>query len=267
MTVTLHRRAFIAAAASAVSQALLAPSSGRATPTVPRRILMVSTSIATKPDGRPTGLWLSELTTPYFLFRDAGVDVTMASMTGGPPPVDPRSMAGPRGRGPSVERFERSADAMAAFRAMPALASIVAERFDAVFLCGGHGTMWDFRESAALGAAVTAIDARGGVVAALCHGPAGLLSARRADGRSILEGRRATGFTDAEEAAVGLTDAVPYLLETEMRRLGARFEVAANFQPHAIRDGAFVTGQNPASAEATARFTLEALAATPARTG
>jgi putative intracellular protease/amidase len=208
------------------------------------RVLLVSTSVAQKPDGRPTGLWMSELTTPYWLFSDAGLQVAMAS----------------RGGGASVSRFEHSGAAQQAFRSMPALAALGAEIFDAVFFCGGHGTMWDFG-TAAVRQAVERHAHAGAVVAALCHGPAALIDARSADGRPLVAGRRITGFTEREEDAVELTAAVPFLLETELRRLGARFENAANFRAHAVRDGNLVTGQNPASAEGTAQFVLEALAA------
>ena len=157
-------------------------------------------------------------------------------------------MTGPRGRGPSVDRFEASDTAMQAFRTMPAVETLDAAAYDAVFLCGGHGTMWDFRESPAIRRLVETIDRRGALISAVCHGPAGLLSALGQDGRPLVEGRRVTGFTNAEEAAVDLTDAVPYLLETALRRLGARFEAGANFQPKVVRDGNLITGQNPASA-------------------
>jgi putative intracellular protease/amidase len=220
---------------------------------------MISTSVARMPDGKPTGLWLSELTTPYWVFHDAGFEIQLASVAGGEPPVDARSMTGPRGRGPSVDRFERSERAMAQFRSMPAVATLDPGRFDAVFLCGGHGTMWDFRESADIRRMVENLDRRGAVVAAVCHGPAGLLAATRPDGSSILAGRRVTGFKDAEEDAVELTASVPYLLETEMKRLDARFEAAANFQPFALRDGNLITGQNPASAAPIAELVIAAL--------
>ncbi len=225
-----------------------------------RRIAMIATSVGTRPDGSPTGLWFSELTAPYWAFVDAGFAVDFASVTGGAPPIDPRSMTGPRGRGASVDRFEASPSAMAALAATPPLARLDAADYDALFLCGGHGTMWDFRESAALTRLVEAVDRDGGVVAAVCHGPAGLLPAIRADGRSFVEGRRVTGFSNAEEDAVALTEVMPYLLEDELRRLGGSYTSAAIFEPHAVRDGRLVTGQNPASAGATAALTMEALA-------
>jgi putative intracellular protease/amidase len=142
---------------------------------------------------------------------------------------------------------------------MPAVGSLDPAVYDAVFLCGGHGTMWDFRESTTLARMVENIDRRGGVVSALCHGPAGLLTANRADGRPLVLGRRVTGFSNAEEDAVDLTEAMPYLLEDEIRRLGGHYVSAPNFESHAVRDGRLVTGQNPASARLTAELTLAAL--------
>lgn len=223
------------------------------------QVAMISTSVGWMPDGKPTGLWMAELTTPYWAFMDAGFEVRLASVAGGAPPVDERSMAGPRGRGVSVDRFERSSTAMARFQSMPAVAALDPSRFNAVFLCGGHGTMWDFCESAGIRRVVENLDRRGAVVAAVCHGPAGLLTATRPDGSSILAGRRATGFTNAEEDAVQLTASMPYLLETVMKRLGARFEATANFQPFAVRDGNLITGQNPASAAPIAELVVAAL--------
>lgn len=224
------------------------------------RIAMISTSVGAQPDGTPTGLWFSELTTPYWAFVDAGLSVDFASIAGGAPPIDPRSMTGPRGRGPSVDRFEASPEAIAAFNTMQAIGRLDAARYDAVFLCGGHGTMWDFRESTALAQMIETIDRAGGVVAAVCHGPAGLLAATRGDGRPLVAGRRVTGFSNAEEDAVDLTDAMPYLLEEELRSLGGNYLSVPNFEPHAIRDGRLVTGQNPASAGPTAELTIAALA-------
>lgn len=247
-----------AVATGALATTLLLPTiaAGR---TVRPTVLMIATSVGAMPDGRPTGLWLSELMTPYWTFLDAGLDVTMASIAGGAPPVDPRSLEGPRGRGPSVDRFEASAEARRRYDAMPPLDEVADRGFDVVFLRGGHGTMWDFRGSDTLRGLVEAQDRRGAVVAALCHGPAGLLDARRADGTHILAGRAATGFTNAEEDTVDLTAAMPYLLETEMRGQDARFTSADPFEPHAVRAGNLVTGQNPASAAMTADAVLAAL--------
>ncbi|BDG74419.1 dimethylallyltransferase [Roseomonas fluvialis] len=262
---SLSSRRALLAAIPAAGLGLSMPAELRAA--APRRVLAISTSVGRQPDGRPTGLWMSELTTPYWAFVDAGFEVQLASIAGGRPPVDPRSMAGPRGRGPSVDRFEAAPGAMARFNDTPVLQPESGDGFDAVFLAGGHGTMWDFRGNATLRTVVERAFRRGAVVAAVCHGPAGLLDATDERGQPILRGRRATGFTNAEEDAVELTAAMPYLLEDEMRRLGARFEAAANFAPFTVQDGNLITGQNPASAAPIGDLIVAALRSRPGASG
>jgi putative intracellular protease/amidase len=259
MNTLFNRRQFTLAGAALLGTAALS-TRARAAARRPR-IAMVITSTAKKPNGMDTGLWMAELTTPYWAFVDAGFDVALYSIAGGEPPIDPRSVNLLRGLTASVRRFKGHEGAMAAYRQTARIDAFDAKQADAIFLCGGHGTMFDFRDSAALIGAVEAVDRQGGLVAAICHGPAGLLGARRADGRPFVEGRAVTGFTDAEEDAVKLTQAVPFLLETELRKAGARFVGAPNFEAHALRSGNLVTGQNPASAERTAALVVEALAA------
>ncbi|WP_413204968.1 type 1 glutamine amidotransferase domain-containing protein [Rhodospirillum sp. A1_3_36] len=231
------------------------------------RILMVVTShgrmgqgqIGEGEDAHPTGLWFEELSTPYFVFRDAGAAVTLASIRGGKPPIDPSSLKA-RGENPdSVERFLADEGAMAALEKTSPLEGLEAADWDAVFLPGGHGTMWDLPESTTLADLLGQAWAEGRVVAAVCHGPAGLVTARDEAGESLVKGRRVTGFSNGEEAAVGLTGQVPFLLEDRLRALGGRYESAPDFQPHALADGRLVTGQNPASSGETARLTLAAL--------
>jgi putative intracellular protease/amidase len=224
------------------------------------RILIVTTSNARLGDGgKPTGLWLEELATPYFVLRDAGVDITLTSIRGGEIPLDPRSVEGDDVPA-SAQRFLADGTLRAAIRDSLPVEAMRGEDFDAVFLPGGHGTMWDLPDSVRLARLVGEADAAGRIVSAVCHGPAGLVAARRADGRPLVEGRKVTAFTNAEEDAVGLRDAVPFLLETRLRELGARFESAPVFQPHAVRDGALITGQNPASSGPVAKLVVEALA-------
>jgi putative intracellular protease/amidase len=142
----------------------------------------------------------------------------------------------------------------------PCLETLDANTFDALFLPGGHGTMFDYPEHTALADLITRLHAVGKVIAAVCHGPAGLVSARKADGSSLVAGRRVTAFSDSEERAVGLDQAVPFLLEQRLKQLGARYESAPDFAPHTVRDGNLITGQNPASAAPTAALVMEALA-------
>ncbi len=222
----------------------------------PARVLMVTTSWGVTDAGEPTGLWLSEFTDPYFVFKDAGALVRVASVAGGYPPIDPRSRAEDRGRTSGVARFEDDDAAKEALRAAPALETVDVRSFDAIFLCGGHGTMWDFVDGA-VPDAVSTVAARGGVVGAVCHGPAGLVNATRAGGAPLVAGRRVTGFTNAEEEAVGLTNAVPFLLEDALLAQGATFAAAADFQRHVVRDERLVTGQNPASANGVAFAVLD----------
>lgn len=227
------------------------------------RILVVLTSHGALGDtGRPTGFHWEELTTPYWIFRDAGIEVEIASVAGGRAPHDPASLRDEAEvNAPSVARFLRDPAAMAALHGAMPVGEAQPARYDGVFLPGGHGTMWDLPGSAPLARLVGALFDSGRAVAAVCHGPAGLVAAVRADGRPIVEGRRVNSFTDAEEAAVGLTAVMPFLLEARLRELGGLFEGGPNFQAYAVRDGNLVTGQNPASAGAVARHVLDVVRA------
>lgn len=238
------------------------PDNNRSAPMLTKlKILMILTSSATmgEPD-KPTGLWFEELATPYYAFVDASASVTLASITGGPAPIDPRSVKAQGENEDSVDRFLNDRNASDALTATTAVEDIDVSSYDAVFLPGGHGTMWDLPQSTALAALLDAVWAQGKVIAAVCHGPAGLVNVKDETGAPLVRGRRVTGFTDSEERAVGLAEAVPFLLETRLRALGGRYESVADFQPFAIADGRLVTGQNPASSALTAKLTLEALA-------
>lgn len=225
------------------------------------KILIISTSHATMGStDDPTGVWLEEVTTPYYAFADAGAEVTIASIAGGAVPVDPRSTEGEAADADSVARYRDDDALQAAIGDTESIADIDADDYDAIFLAGGHGTMWDFATSEDLADLVVDFLETDRIVAAVCHGPAGLVSAVDDDGASVLNGRRVTGFTNSEEEAVGLTDAVPFLLESRLRELGADYHSAADFASFALRDGNLITGQNPQSAAETARLTLEALA-------
>ena len=224
------------------------------------RILIITTSAATMTGSdTPTGLWLEELTTPYYAFLDAGAEVTLASIAGGKVPVDPNSMKPAGENDASVERALKDAEFQALIADTPRFDRLDTSGFDAVVLPGGHGTMFDYPESEALAQLVSDFDAAGKVVAAVCHGPAGLVNARRADGTPVVAGRRVAAFTDSEERAVGLAEAVPFLLTTRLKELDARIEAGPDFEPFAIRDGNLVTGQNPASAEPIAKLVFQAI--------
>ncbi|PZQ53452.1 MAG: type 1 glutamine amidotransferase domain-containing protein [Novosphingobium pentaromativorans] len=223
------------------------------------KILIVLTSHAQIGEtGRSTGVWIEELTTPYYAFIDAGADVDLASTAGGEVPVDPGSMA-EADRPESVARFLADAPAMEKLKHSLKVADLTAEPYDAVFLTGGHGTMWDLPESTALADLLTTAFAEGKVVSAVCHGPAGLVNAKDTKGKPLVAGRKVSAFTNSEEEAAGLTHAVPFLMETRIRELGALYERGPDFQPHAVRDGNLVTGQNPASSKRVAQLVLEAI--------
>lgn len=223
------------------------------------KILMILTSQATMgASGQPTGVWFEELSTPYYVFVDAGAEVDIASVTGGRIPIDPHSQSAVGQNPASVERFLKDPEAMHKLNASTRLDAIAADGYSAVFLPGGHGTMWDLPNNPTVGDLLSKAWASGKVLAAVCHGPAGLVNVKDADGKPLVSGKRVSAFTNAEEEAVGLTKVVPFLLETRIRDLGAHYERGPNFQPFAVRDGKLITGQNPASSEEVARLTLEA---------
>ncbi len=227
-------------------------------------ILMVLTSHTQIGNtGKPTGFYYEELATPYFALTDAGHTVHIASIKGGPAAHDPASLkADEAARPKSVQRFLKNADAMQKLSSTILISEVKASDYHGIFLSGGHGTMYDFPLSEDLGKVVGSIYDAGGVVGAVCHGPAGLVNAKRADGNPLVAGLRVNSFTDAEEQAVGLVDAMPFLLETRFRELGGLFESGPNFTAKAVRDGRLVTGQNPMSSESAAELMLEALSET-----
>lgn len=226
----------------------------------PLAILFIVTSHAFIGEtGKSTGLWFEELTTPYYAFKDAGYSVEIASISGGAVPIDPTSQKELGDNPASVDRFLRDSQAMQALKNTTSIEKIDSTKYAAVFLPGGHGTMFDFPGNAKLASIVSSTFERGGVVAAVCHGPAGLLDAKDKNGNPIVQGRKVSAFTNAEEEAVNLTKEMPFLLETRLRELGANVETAPNFQPFAVADGNLITGQNPASSEKVAELVIEQL--------
>jgi putative intracellular protease/amidase len=224
-------------------------------------VLFVLTSHATIPEtGQPTGLWLEEFTTPYYAMVDAGYEVDVASVKGGAVPIDPKSKpASEKEAEASVARYLKDEKAQQKIAASKPLSSIDGKRYAAVILPGGHGTMFDLPESAKLASLVSETLADNRIVAAICHGPAGLVNAKFADGTPVVKGKRVAAFTNEEEEAVKLTDAMPFLLETRLKELGAKHEEAPNFQPFAVADGNLITGQNPASSHKVAELVIAAL--------
>ena len=224
------------------------------------KILIIVTSHAVMGNtSEPTGLWLEELTTPYYAFVDAGTSVTVASIKGGAIPIAPESKKPAGENADSVERFLQDKSAVAATNNTPAIKDIDPNQYDAVFLPGGHGTMWDLPNSQPLANIISQAYAQDKLVAAVCHGVAGLTGATKPDGSPLVNGLQISSFTNAEEDAVGLSNTVPFMLETKLRELGANFQGVANFEPFAIKSGNLITGQNPASSLLVANKVLEAL--------
>ena len=204
--------------------------------------------------GRPTGFWLEEFAAPYFVFRDAGVELTLASPKGGQPPLDPKSDL-PENQTPAMARFKKDAAAQQALATTVKLADVKAEDFDTVFYPGGHGPMWDLAESPTSIALLEAFYNSGKPIALVCHSP-GVLRHVTYQGAPLVKGKHVAGFTNGEEEAMQLTKVVPFLVEDELLRLGAIFEKKANWQPFSITDGRLITGQNPASSTSAAQALL-----------
>jgi uncharacterized protein (TIGR02246 family) len=224
-----------------------------------RKILLVLTSHAELGStGRATGFYVSEAAHPWKAFTEAGYVVDLASTRGGEPPRDGEDRDDPEQR-----EFLDDPRVAAQLASTPAVDDVKAAGYDAVLLAGGHGAMWDFPASASLAALARDVYENGGVVGALCHGVAGLVDVVLSDGSHLVEGRRVAAFTNSEEDAVGLTDVVPFALQTRLTGLGARHSAAPDFQPWVVRDGRLVTGQNPASARELAAAMLAALAGDP----
>jgi putative intracellular protease/amidase len=209
--------------------------------------------------GGKTGLWYEELAAPYYLLKQAGAEIVLASPNGGPSPVDPRSQAD-QFQTEYTRHFDQDPEALAALANTHRLDTVLDEQVDALFYPGGHGPIFDLPDNANSIALIEKTYAAGKPIALVCHGSSALRRPKGADGKPIVAGKRVTGFTNSEEAAIGATKDVPFLLEDELTRAGGRFEQVADWQPHSIRDGLLITGQNPASAVSAAKLLLEALA-------
>lgn len=205
--------------------------------------------------GRKTGFWLEEFAAPYFVFSDAGVDLTLASPKGGQPPLDPKSDL-PENQTPAMMRFKKDKAAQKALANTVKLSSVTSDDFDTVFYPGGHGPMWDLAEDPVSIALLESFYNAGKPIALVCHSP-GVLRHVTYKGEPLVKGKHVTGFTNGEEEEVQLTKVVPFLVEDELLRLGATFEKKQNWQPFAITDGRLITGQNPASSTAAAQALLK----------
>lgn len=223
------------------------------------KILMVLTSHDQLGDtGKKTGFWLEEFAAPYFIFKDAGAEITVASPKGGQPPLDPKSNE-PDSQTAATERFKKDQEAQTALANTVRLSSISAEDYDAVFYPGGHGPLWDLAEGRDSIALIEKLYAAGKPVSAVCHAPAVFRHTKTADGSPLVKGKSVTGFANTEEEAVGLTDVVPFLVEDELKNNGGLYSQGDDWQPYAVTDGNLITGQNPASSELVAKAVLQRL--------
>jgi putative intracellular protease/amidase len=222
------------------------------------KILMVLTSHDVLGNtGRKTGFWLEEFAAPYFVFRDAGIELTLASPKGGQPPIDPKSDE-PANQTPAMARFKKDERAKKELSETVKLAIVKSEDYDTVFYPGGHGPMWDLAEDPNSIALLESFYNSGKPIALVCHSP-GVLRHVKYQGQPLVKGKRVTGFTNGEEEEVQLTHVVPFLVEDELLKLGATFEKLKNWQPFSVTDGRLVTGQNPASSTVAAQALLKVL--------
>ena len=223
------------------------------------KILMVLTSHDKLGNtGRETGFWLEEFAAPYFTFKDAGVEIVIASPKGGQPPLDPKSNE-PNFQTDLTHRFEADAHANARLATTVRLDTVKAGDFDTVFYPGGHGPMWDLAEDKTSIKLLESFLAAGKTFALACHSSGALRHVKTPDGKPLVEGKTVTGFTNGEEEEVGLTKVVPFLVEDELMRLGATFSKVKNWGVHTVADGQLITGQNPASSGPAARLLIDTL--------
>ena len=216
------------------------------------KVLIVLTSHDTLGDtGRKTGFWLEELAAPYYTFLDAGVEIVLASPKGGQAPLDPASTQ-PDFQTEMTRRFDADPVATAALANTVRLDSVASEDFDAVFYTGGHGPLWDLAEDKHSVQLIEDTLRGGKPVAVVCHAPAVLRHVTNEDGTPLVQGRAVTGFSNAEEAAVGLTDVVPFLVEDELKRLGGIYSKTTDWASHVVQNDLLITGQNPKSSTVAA---------------
>ncbi|HEX8478717.1 MAG TPA: type 1 glutamine amidotransferase domain-containing protein [Telluria sp.] len=225
-----------------------------------KKVLMVLTSHDQLGNtGRKTGFWLEELAAPYYTFKDAGVEVVLASPQGGQPPLDPKSNE-PSFQTDLTRRFEADAAANAQLAATLRLDSVDQADYDTVFYPGGHGPLWDLAEDKQSIALIEAFLAAHKPVALVCHAPGVLRHVRTPAGRPLVEGRQVTGFTNTEEEGVGLTHIVPFLVEDELKAKGGVYSKGPDWGSYVVTDGLLITGQNPASSSEAAATLLQRLA-------
>lgn len=213
--------------------------------------------------GKKTGFWLEELAAPYYTFKDAGAEIVLASPKGGQPPLDPKSNE-PDFKTDATRRFEADVDANAQLANTVRLDSVSQADFDTVFYPGGHGPLWDLADDRHSVALIEAFIAAGKPVALVCHAPGVLRDVKTAEGTPLVQGRKVTGFTNTEEAGVGLTEVVPFLVEDMLKAAGGHYSKGPDWGSYVVTDGVLITGQNPASSAETAAVLLRTVASAAA---
>ncbi|SEE70819.1 Putative intracellular protease/amidase [Burkholderia sp. WP9] len=207
---------------------------------------------------KKTGFWLEEFASPFYVFKDAGAEITLASVKGGQPPLDPKSDE-PDAQTESTKRFRADKEAQALLAHTHPLSEADEAEYDAVFYPGGHGPLWDLAEDSKSISLIEAFQTAGKPVAFVCHAPGVLRHVKGTDGKPLVNGKKVTGFSNSEEAAVGLVDVVPFLVESELQKLGAHYSKGPDWASHVVVDGQLVTGQNPGSSEASAKAVIKML--------
>jgi putative intracellular protease/amidase len=224
------------------------------------KILIVLTShSALGNTGEKTGFWVEEFAAPYYELLDAGADITIASPLGGQPPVDPKSEAADA-QTPATKRFYGDIEAIDKVAQTLKLSDVKATDYDAVFYPGGHGPLWDLANDNNSIKLIEDFYNTQKPVAFVCHAPAALIKVKAENGQPLVKGKKITGFSDTEEEAVGLTKVVPFLLEEELKKLGAHYSKGADWSDYTQQDGLLITGQNPASSASVAKLLLATLA-------
>ena len=225
--------------------------------TLTMKILIVLTSHSELGDtGGKTGFWIEEFATPYYLLKDEGMEITLASPKGGQPPIDPKSDDSDN-QTPSTIRYNADAELLKKMANTLKLDAVSANDYEAVFYPGGHGPLWDLATDASSIALLEAFWKSKKPIAAVCHAPSVLLNVKDGKGEPVIKGKRVTGFTNSEEEAVKLTKIVPFLLEDELTKKGGIYSKKENWASYMVRDGLLITGQNPASSEAVAKEMLQ----------
>lgn len=225
------------------------------------KILMILTSHDQLGNtGNKTGFWLEEFAAPYYVFKDAGAEIVLASPKGGQPPLDPKS-DDKDAQTDDTRRFKGDPAAIQALAHTTLLADVSANGFDAVFFPGGHGPLWDLAEDKHSIQLIESMYAAGKTVSAVCHAPAVFRHTKSADGKPLVKGKKVTGFTNTEEEAVQLTKIVPFLVQDMLVANGGLYQKGEDWQSFVVTDGHLITGQNPASSAEAARAVLAQLKA------